>query len=233
MMERQEQNPVTLKDAPLEDIYVSDPVFEEVPFFAARQVAYRKVGRIMGELVGKAEKISFAPQEKEIFERVFAVMSVIDFMIDDMKREKSEVTDIVAHENSEIPSLNKALSKLHTLIEANGDYEGFIAAATRAISYSGKDALEDRHREALYLGKAIAVAVSKDEEKRAHLISIFGILTSMGNALDDVMDYKRDGKDIPWAYERVNLAMRQIEKLYSTSDRANTYLFTSQLTALT
>ncbi|MES2135026.1 MAG: hypothetical protein V4449_02200 [Patescibacteria group bacterium] len=212
--------------------YVTIPEFEKYPVFANRQFYYRKAGGIFTSLIEKAEGLRFNKEKKEIIERIFIVMSVIDFMLDNMKHDKSKLNEFITTEKSNFPSLNSALSELRSLIEKHGNFPSYRSAAIRALSYSGKDSLKDRHREALYLGKAIAVAVSKDTERNKHLTPVLGALTSLGNFGDDVMDYKADGKSKTWALQRANAGIRQVRKLYKVSNKANRYLIGAAQTGL-
>lgn len=222
------------RDTSEEDMYVRDPFFGNDTDFESHQVLYRKVGKTLTKLIGKAEQINFRPEEAEIIERIFVEMTVIDHMIDNMKLEKSRVIQMIADGNSPAMSFNKSLFHLRKLIERNGDYPAYVVSATRAISYSGNDSIKDRHREALCLGKAIAMAVCKnDKPKRARLIADLGILTSIGNFVDDVMDYKKDAKDLSWATGRTMAVVRDVRKLYTISQNANRYLLTATLTGFT
>jgi len=221
------------RDTIEKDIYVRDPYFGDNPDFESHQVLYRKVGRTLVTLIENTEHIGFRPEEAEIVERIFVEMMVIDHMIDTMKLEKSKVVDMVVHANSPAATFNNSLSHLRKLIEKNGDYGAYIQSATRAISYSGIDSIKDRHREALHLGKTIALAVCKDDVgKRSRLVNILGILSSFGNFIDDVMDYKKDSKNISWATGRMGVVLREVRKLYEKSEYANRYLFTGALIAL-
>jgi hypothetical protein len=214
-------------------MYVKDRLFEGEPFFEKRQIAYGKVGRTLADLLERAEGVTFADEEKEIFQRIFVVMSVVDYMLDDLHYDKSKLTDFIVHADSDVVSLNNALARLQTLIEKHGDYQSFIESANRALSYSEKDSLQDRHREALYLGKAIAVAVRKEGQERAHLTELLGVLSSLGNFADDVMDHRRDGQNPSWALRRMRAAVREVGKLYGISNNPNTHLFQAAITGLT
>ena len=217
-----------------DDIIVKDAFIGQYPDFERMQASYRGVGKTLVTLMKRTEGIGFKPQEVEIIERMFGAMSVVDHMIDIMKLEKSHIIEMVVNANSPAISFNKSLSHLHQLIKKNGDYSAYLASATRAISYSGNDSMEDRHREALYLGKAIAMAVCKDDTpKRNRLIADLGILTSIGSFVDDVMDYKKDEKDLSWATERMMAVVRNVRKLYATSEHANRYFITEALTGFT
>ena len=73
------------------------------------------------------------------------------------------------------------------------------------------------------------MAVCKnDKPKRARLIADLGILTSIGNFVDDVMDYKKDAKDLSRATGRTMAVVHDVRKLYTISQNANKYPLTTQ-----
>jgi hypothetical protein len=232
-MNERTQAPQAEAFAELQDIYVDDPAFENHPYFGTRQAMYRKVGRIMCELVEKGEKLDFEPEQKEVFERMFVLMSVVDLMIDNMHRDKATLAQQIASENTEIPTLDAALRHLRGLIEKHGDQKEYMSAIHRAIEYSNEESLQDRHREGLYLGKAMAAAVTKAGAQRAHLSKMLGILASLGNYADDIMDRRLDKRSLGDTVVRIRAAMREMLRLHRSSDSSYTYLMTAAMTGMT
>ncbi len=200
-----------------EDMYVDGIVPE-------KQRAFRKGTKIFVNLLRK-ENIFFTQEESEIFERTNVVAIVVDFLVDEGKISVSDMTHIISRADSDIPSLNKSLIRLRSLIERHGDYAQYLASILRTLSYSskGKDSIQGRYREALYLAKALAATVRKDGPDREHLETVLKGTISLGNFFDDIMDYKTDKKDVPWMRERRRVAMRIIGKSYKNFHSPHSY----------
>ena len=211
-----------LKDTP-EDMFV-----EGVP--ASKLRAIREGGKALVSILREKEGISITDEEAEIVERVCVVAMAIDFFVDEKSIPTSKMARIVSEENSAIPSLNKALARVRSLIEQHGDYHKYVSDAARALSYSGKDTIQDRHREALYLGRALTSAIRRDSPDKKHLEEVIKRMVSISNFFDDVIDYETDGKDIQWMQERRRAAMRAFREFYKVTDNPRSYwLLTSAL----
>ena len=206
------------------DIFIQDPLLGHDPTFERRQHEYVWIARSLSAAFEKGENIHLGDEQQEILERVFIAMSVIDSLIDDQKKEKQEVVKQIVGKSSASEGLNRAMSELERLIEKHGDYPAYIADVARAISYSGKESMQDRHRESLYLGKAIAEAIERDGPRQKHLVKVLGVLASFANFSDDVVDYKEDGKSGAWARKRAFATLREAKDLYRVSNNPNEYI---------